>query len=165
MPERSIIFYSQLLKFSQVLIKTHMSMHVPTVQFDNTIWFRTLSRISRLLSHSCKWASWFGRFLQYTSGLEVLPCSLDTDLDYAPTEPFLEPKIKVATTFRGKQGIKQDFYFGRLFSREYCLVCTTWALSFQDAATFWAYSLRQIPYPSSTLSWIRDPLLNFQQNV
>ena len=51
-----------------------------------------------------KWASQFGCFLQYTSGLEVLACSLNTNFNYVttPTAPSLEPLNKVAETFRGK---------------------------------------------------------------
>ena len=46
-------------------------------------------------------------FLQYMSGLEVLACSLDIDLNYVttvttPTAPFPEPLSKVVATFRGK---------------------------------------------------------------
>ena len=59
--------------------------YVPAVELDNVIRFSTLSRMSRFLRHSSKWAHRFGRFLQYTSGLEVLACSLDTDLNYVTT--------------------------------------------------------------------------------
>ena len=48
-------------------------------------------RMSVFLWHSSKWAHGFGRFLQYMSGLEVLACSFDTDLNNAPTAPFFEP--------------------------------------------------------------------------
>ena len=59
-----------------------MGAHFPAVELDNTIRFSTLSRISGFLWHSSKWVRRFGRFLQYTSGIEVLACSLDTNLDY-----------------------------------------------------------------------------------
>ena len=51
----------------------------PTVEFDNAIWFRTLSRMSEFLWHSSKWTRRFIRFRQYTPGLEVA-CSLKNDL-------------------------------------------------------------------------------------
>ena len=38
--------------------------------------------MSGFLWHSSKWASQFGHFLQYTSGLEVLACSFDTNINY-----------------------------------------------------------------------------------
>ena len=59
-----------------------MGTHFPAADLDNAIRFSTLSRMSGFLWHSSKWASRFGHFLQYTSGLEVLVCSLDTDLNY-----------------------------------------------------------------------------------
>ena len=43
--------------------------------------------------HSSKWAHWFGRFLHYTPGLEVLACSLDTDLNYVTAMPQLRPSL------------------------------------------------------------------------
>ena len=58
--------------------------------------------------HISKWAHQFSHFLQYTSELEVLACSLNTDLNHANTilfsnySPFLEPLSKVVATFRGK---------------------------------------------------------------
>ena len=55
---------------------------LPAVELDNAIWFGTLSRMSGILCHSSKWDWWFCCFFQYTFGLEVLPCSLDTDLNY-----------------------------------------------------------------------------------
>ena len=77
-----------------------MGAHFPAVELDNMIWFSTLSRMSWFLWHSSKWACRFGRFLQYTPGLEVLACSLGTDLicNYAPpTAPFHEPLSKVSS--------------------------------------------------------------------
>ena len=83
-----------------------MGAHFPAVEMDNAIQFSTLSRMSGFLWHSSKWTHQFGCFLQYTSGLEVLASSLNTDLNYvtnyAPTAPFHEPLRKVATTFMGK---------------------------------------------------------------
>ena len=59
-----------------------MGAHFPAVELDNAIRFSILSRMSGFLWHSSKWACRFGRFLQYTSGLEVLACSLDTNINY-----------------------------------------------------------------------------------
>ena len=77
-----------------------MGAHFPAVELNDAIWFSTLFSMSGFLWHSCKWASRFSRFLQYTSGLEVLACSLDTD-----PVPFLEPLSKVTATFRRKMQI------------------------------------------------------------
>ena len=55
-------------------------MHFPTVELDNAIQFSMLSKMSGFLWHSSKWAQWFSCFLQYTSGLEVLAYSLNTEL-------------------------------------------------------------------------------------
>ena len=60
---------------------TCMGAHFPAVELDNAIQFSTLSRMSVFLWHSSKWARRFGRFLQCTSGLEVLACSLNTNLN------------------------------------------------------------------------------------
>ena len=62
-----------------------MGEYFPAVELDNVIWFRTLFRMSGFPWHSSKWARRFNQFLQYTSGLEVLQCSLDTDLNYVTT--------------------------------------------------------------------------------
>ena len=82
-----------------------MGAHFLAVELENAIPFDTLSRMSGFLSHSSKWACRFGRFLQYTSELEVLACSLDIDLTYGITmlqlcEEHLEPLSKVVATFR-----------------------------------------------------------------
>ena len=74
-------------------------LHFPTIELDNMIRFSTLSRMSGFLWHSAKWASQFGGFLQYMSGLEVLACSFNTSV---PTTPFLESLSKVAATYRGE---------------------------------------------------------------
>ena len=80
---------------------------LPAVELDNIIWFSTFSRMPGFLWHSSKWTQQFGHFLQYTSGLEVLVCSLNTDLNYVITvlqlgPPLLQPLSKVVVTFRGK---------------------------------------------------------------
>ena len=99
--ERRIIFSPWLLKFSHVLVGflTCMGAHFPAVELDNAKWLSILSRVSGFLWHSSKWACRFGRFLQYTSGLKVLACSLDIDVNYAPTALFPEPLNKVVSTF------------------------------------------------------------------
>ena len=63
-----------------------MGAHFPAVELNNAIRFSILSRMSGFLWHSSKWARQFDRFLQYTSGLEVLACSLDTDINYVTTK-------------------------------------------------------------------------------
>ena len=62
-----------------------MGAHFLAVELENAIPFDTLSRMSGFLWHSSKWACRFGRFLQYTSELEVLARSLDIDLTYGIT--------------------------------------------------------------------------------
>ena len=82
-----------------------MGAHFPAAELNNAIRFSTLSRMSRFMRHSSKWTCRFGCFLQYTSGPEVLACSLNTDLNYVTTilqRPFLEPLSKVAATLREK---------------------------------------------------------------
>ena len=51
--------------------------------------------------HSYKCDHQFGGFLQYTSGLELLACSLDTGLNYV-TKMLFKSLSKVAATSRGK---------------------------------------------------------------
>ena len=67
------------------VISSAVHISLPAVELDNTIQFSTLSRMSGLLWYSSKWVCCFGRSLQYTSGIEVLACSLDTDLNYVAT--------------------------------------------------------------------------------
>ena len=68
-----------------------MGAHFPAAELDNVIWFSTLSRISGFLWHGSKWACQFGCSLQYTSGTEVLPRSLDTNLNFVTTMLQLHP--------------------------------------------------------------------------
>ena len=70
-----------------------MGVHFPAVDLDNAIWFSSHSRISGFLWHSSEWDRRFGRFIQYTSGLEVLACSLNTDLNYVTTMLQLYPSL------------------------------------------------------------------------
>ena len=77
-----------------------MGVHFPAVQSDNMIQFSTFSRTSGFLWHSSKWTDQFSRFLQYMSGFEVLPCSLNTDLHYVTSMFQLhEPISNVVATF------------------------------------------------------------------
>ena len=93
--ERRISFVPWLLKLSHVLIDfiTCMGVHFPAVELDNVIRFSTLSRMLGFLCHNSKWAHQFGHFLQYVSGIEVLACSLDTDLNYMTTMLQLHPSL------------------------------------------------------------------------
>ena len=71
-----------------------MDVHFfPTVKLDKVIQFSTFSRMSGFLWHSPKQARWFGCFLQYTSGLEVLACILNIDLNYVSTMLQLHPPL------------------------------------------------------------------------
>ena len=87
------IFVPWLLKLSHVLVVLQLTCmfwlfynsHFHTVELDNMIQFSTLSRVLGFLWHSSKWACWFGCFLQYTSGLEVLTCSFNTDFSFVIT--------------------------------------------------------------------------------
>ena len=99
--ERWIVFVLRLLKFSHVLV---VLLFFPAVELDNVIRFSTPSTMSGLLWHSSKWACQFVFFFQYMPGLELLACTLDTDLNYVTIMlqlPFLEPLSKVKF-FRGK---------------------------------------------------------------
>ena len=92
--KRRIIFAPRWLKFSHVLVVLQLA------------WVRTSPQLSwiaqsglapfpgcRFVWHSPKWASRFGCLLQYMSGLEVLACSLDTDLNYVITMLQLHPSL------------------------------------------------------------------------
>ena len=69
-----------------------IGMHFLADELDNVIQFGTLSRVSGFLCHGSKWAHRFVHFLQYTSGLEVLACSIYTDFNYVITMlPPLSP--------------------------------------------------------------------------
>ena len=57
-----------------------MGAHFPSEKLCNATRFSIVSRKSGFLWHSLKWACWFGHFLQYMSGIEVLACSIDTTL-------------------------------------------------------------------------------------
>ena len=92
--ERMIIFVpvAEDLQCSGCFI-TCIGVHFPAVELDNAIRFSTLSSMSGFLWHSSKWACRFGHFHQYTSGLEVLACSLHTDLNYVITMHQLHPSL------------------------------------------------------------------------
>ena len=62
-----------------------MDTHFPTVELDNAIRFSTLFRMSEFLWHSSKWARRFGRFFQYTTGLEMLERRLNADVNSVTT--------------------------------------------------------------------------------
>ena len=75
-----------------------MGAHFPAVELDNATKFSILSKKSVFLWHSSKWAHRFGPFLQYTtriemlaSRVEVLACSIDTDLNYVTTMLQMHP--------------------------------------------------------------------------
>ena len=75
-----------------------MSAHFSVVELDNVI---KLALFPGILLHSYKCNHQFGGFLQYTSGLELLACSLDTGLNYV-TKMLFKSLSKVAATSRGK---------------------------------------------------------------
>ena len=72
---------------------TCMGAHFPTVELDNAIQLSTISRMLEFLWRSSKWACQFDHFLQYTSGLEFLACSLDTDLNCVTAMLQLCPSV------------------------------------------------------------------------
>ena len=88
--------------------------------------------MSGFLWLSSKWAYWFGCSLQYTPGLEVLACSIDTDINYVTTVLQLRSSMK--------HSVKLQHYG-------------------EDVITFWVYHHRYIT--PAALSWTRGPLLNF----
>ena len=70
-----------------------MGAHFPAVEVDNAIRFSTLSRMSGFLWHSSKWARQFGHPLHCMSGIEMLACSLDINLNYVATMLKLHPSL------------------------------------------------------------------------
>ena len=82
----------EVLQCSSCFI-TCMGADFPAVELDNAVRFSILSRMSAFLWRSSKWACRFGRFFQYASGLEVLACSLDTDVNYVTT--MLQPRLSL----------------------------------------------------------------------
>ena len=70
-----------------------MGAQFHAVELDNAIRFSTISRMTGFLWYSSKWPRCFGRFLQYTPQLEMLVCSLDTDLNYVTTMLQLRPPL------------------------------------------------------------------------
>ena len=93
-----------------------MGVHFPGVKLDNAIWFSTLSRMSGFLWHGTKWAGCVGQSLQYTSGIEVLPCSLDTNLNYVTAMLQLHPSLNLALTLYMFTSIHINFV--RVYSLE-----------------------------------------------
>ena len=91
---------------------TCVGAHFPAVESDNAIRFSTLSGMSGFLWHSSKWAHWFGRFLKYPSGLEVLACSLDTDLNYVTNMLQLRPSMNHSVKLRQLLAGKMRQLFG-----------------------------------------------------
>ena len=112
-----IIFVLWWLKFSHILVVVQIA------------WVRTFLQLSWIMRSrlapspgcqgSCdspKRARQFGRFLRYTSGLEVLACSINTNLNYyALTAAFPEPLHKLVATFRGKM----QQLFGHILKNRY----------------------------------------------
>ena len=70
-------------------------------------------QMSGFLWYSSKWACRFGHFLQYISGLEVLACSFDTDINY------------VTAMLQLHLSLNHEVQLRRLLG---------------DVATFWVYS-------------------------
>ena len=117
-----------------------MDENFHAVELDVVIWFSTHSRVSWLLWHSSRWVQCFSHFLQYTSGLEMLACTFDTNFDYVSTTIQLFPSLNLWVV-KLEQVLK-----GRQISE----------LSFQ------LYFQWQIRNPSSALFFTRGSLLNFQ---
>ena len=84
----------------------------------------SLSRISGFLWHSSKWGGWFDSFLQDTSEIEVLACSLDTNLNHVTTMLQLRPSLN-------------HWNFGCILKDQYCV--TPAALS-NGPKTLWQFS-------------------------
>ena len=74
----------EVLPYSGCFISC-MGAGFTAVELDNAIRFSTLSRMFGFLWHSAKWTCLFSRFLQHTSKIEVLACSLNTNLNYVTT--------------------------------------------------------------------------------
>ena len=70
-----------------------MDAHFSVIELDNIIQFSTLSRMSGFLWHTNGPTSLVISFVQYTSEIEVLACSLVTNLDYVITMLQLHPSL------------------------------------------------------------------------
>ena len=69
-----------------------ISAHYPAVKLDNTIWFILLSCPNSGVLGACGTAQscrFSHRFFQNTSGLGVLACSIDNNLNYRITMLFM----------------------------------------------------------------------------
>ena len=84
---------SRIICSSVVEVLPCSGAHFSAGELDNVIWFSTLSRMSGFLWHSSKWACYFSCLLQYMSRLEVLACSLNTDLNYVIAILQLHPSL------------------------------------------------------------------------
>ena len=125
-----------------------MHAHFPAVEWDNVIWFSTLSRMSGFLWHSSKWALQFVCFLQFISEIKVLACSLDTDLNYVATMLQLHLSLNYyvfGCILKDRYHLTPALSWTRgplLFSGKICkfLRCRAdilWLLSFYVVIIFW----------------------------
>ena len=151
-----------------------MGVHFPAVDLDNAIGFSILSRMPGFLWHSSKWTCRFGHFLQYTSGLKVLACSLDTDINYVTTMLRLSLSLNHYVQLQQLLGERCDTFSVATFwvyssGRSLLLIATMYfifcKLSYQQI-------LRKNKHTNklkknsqrSGVSWTPGPLLNFQHN-
>ena len=95
---------------------------------------------------SSKWACQFAHFLQYMSGLEVLACSLDTELYYVTTLLLLCPSLNHKV--KRKDAATFWVYSHRQIHNHSSALCWTQGplLNFQKNA--------QIPYLSSLVDFL-----------
>ena len=91
--KRIILFLSCWSSPMFLFFITYMGLCFPAVELNNMIQFSTLSRMPGFLWHSSKWVQWLSHFLHYMSGIEVLACSLDTNLNYVSTMLQVHPTL------------------------------------------------------------------------
>ena len=132
--------------FSHPLQDVRVGVHTMAV------WFGTLSRMSGFLWHSSKWARRVRCFLQYSSRLEVLACSLNTDLNYVTTMlnyalPWTTKKV--AVTLKGKMWQ----LFQCILKDRYIAPATLWGLNQRPSTEFPAKCINSLDEIPSIPSW------------
>ena len=106
-------FYFSVQQFSLLNVICSIYLSLPNIYFQTivslTMFLKVLNKnkpkllliidvllfteFLELVAINSKWILWFGRFLQYMPGLEVLACSFNTDINYVITMLQLRPWI------------------------------------------------------------------------
>ena len=79
-----------VLQFAWVLTSQQLSW----IMWSGLALCLSLQKVSGYLRHCSKRSRWFGRVVQYMSGLKLLACSINTNFYYAPElRPFLITRL------------------------------------------------------------------------